>query len=98
MGGGRRRGDVAGWESTLGRWAVDLHGGLTPVLEVGDAVPAPGWRPLVVAALLAVVAGWRWRATAVVLAGFGAWGIAQWAKDAVDRPRPTAAALGRKRA
>jgi undecaprenyl-diphosphatase len=86
--------DVAGWELDVGRWAFDLPDRTTPMLE---AVMQAGTRlaPIVVAAALALAAGWRWRAAAVLVAGLAAWGVAQWAKDVVDRPRPTAAALGR---
>lgn len=82
-----------GWEVSIGRWAYDLPDWTTPGLE---AVMQAGTRiaPIVAAAVLAVI-GWRWRALAVLGAGFLAWGVSRVAKELADRPRPTEASLGR---
>lgn len=91
---GLAAGEVAsGWEVTLGRWAVDRFDAWTGALEV---VMQAGTRaaPAVLAAALAL-AGWRWRAVAVAAAGWGAWAAAHRVRELVDRPRPTAATLGR---
>jgi endonuclease/exonuclease/phosphatase family metal-dependent hydrolase/membrane-associated phospholipid phosphatase len=85
---------VADWEVDVGRWAHDLPDWTTPVLEVvmqAGARPAP----VVVAAVLAVTAGWRWRAAGVAVAGLLAWPVSWWLKEVVGRDRPTQAELGR---
>ena len=85
---------VADWESDAGRWAYDLPDWTTTPLEV---VMQAGTRvaPLI-AALVLVVVGWRWRALAVAGAGYLAWGLSRAAKELVDRPRPSAATLDRR--
>jgi endonuclease/exonuclease/phosphatase family metal-dependent hydrolase/membrane-associated phospholipid phosphatase len=78
---------------TVGQWAHDLPDALTPLFE---AVMQLGTRPApLVLAAIALLAGWRWRALGVAVAGTVAWLLSNSIKSLVERPRPAAETLGR---
>ena len=86
-------GGITDWEVSAGQWAYDLPDPWGPLLEV---VMQLGNRlaPLVLG-LVAVLAGWRWRAVGLVAAGLLSWWSSTAIKAIVERPRPTEATLGR---
>lgn len=80
-------------ERRLGRWVHDWPEALTAPLEL---IQETGTRLAIVLVAAGLVVAGRYRAAgAAALAGFGAWLVATGLKELLDRPRPTAATLGR---
>ena len=80
-------------EGDIGRWVFDLPDLLTTPLRA--VMQVGGQLAIVLVAAALVVAG-RYRAAgAAALAGLAGWLASSLLKDALDRPRPTLATLGR---
>jgi undecaprenyl-diphosphatase len=77
---------IAQWELELTRWINDAPNWLAyllwPIMQLGTI-----WSPIVIGIVAGFVYGWR-RGLAVVVAGVGAWFLAKYVKDLVERGRP----------
>ena len=80
-------------ERSIGRWVYDWPEALTTPLEV--VMQAGSKVAIVLVAAGLVIVGRHRAAAAAAIAGFGAWLVSSALKAWVDRPRPTAASLGR---
>ncbi len=80
-------------ERSIGQWVHDWPDALTTPLEV--VMQAGTKVAIVLVAAGLVIIGRHRAAAAAAIAGFGAWLVSSGLKAWIDRPRPTAASLGR---
>jgi undecaprenyl-diphosphatase len=82
----RHTDSVAQWEIDLTKWINDAPDWLAhllwPIMQLGTI-----WSPIVIGVVAGFVYGWR-RGFAVVVSGAGAWFLAKYVKNIVERGRP----------
>jgi undecaprenyl-diphosphatase len=82
----RHTDSVAQWEIDLTKWINDAPDWLAhllwPIMQLGTI-----WSPIVIGVVAGFVYGWK-RGLAVVLSGAGAWFLAKYVKNIVERGRP----------